>query len=199
MKYLQKFWNQASEGKFKMTAVDLSKFSNVWYRPGGRIRRGLWYLTNALFFQSAIPYPYLFKIFLLKRFGARMGKEITIKPNVNIKYPWFLEIGNNSWIGEGVWIDNLGKVKIGDNVCISQGAMLLCGNHNYKKETFDLIVGDITLEDGVWVGAKVIVCPGVTLKTHSVITAGSVVTKDTESYTIYQGNPAVAIRKREIG
>lgn len=100
------------------------------------------------------------------------------------------------WIGEGVWIDNLGKVKIGNNVCISQGAMLLTGNHNYKKESFDLIVGDITLEDGVWVGAKSVVCPGVTMKSHSILTVGSVLTKDAEEYGIYQGNLAVMVKKR---
>lgn len=99
------------------------------------------------------------------------------------------------WIGEGVWIDNLGKVKIGNNVCISQGAMLLTGNHNYKKESFDLIVGDITLEDGIWVGAKSVVCPGVTMKSHSILTVGSVLTKDAKEYGIYQGNLAVMVKK----
>ncbi len=102
------------------------------------------------------------------------------------------------WIGEEVWIDNLGNVKIGNNICLSQGAMLLCGNHNYKKETFDLIVGDISLEDGVWVGAKSVVSPGVTMKTHSILSIGSVLTKDAEAYGIYQGNPAVQVKHREI-
>jgi len=97
-----------------------------------------------------------------------------------------------------VWIDNLAKVEIGDNVCISQGAYLLTGNHNYKEETFDLIVKEIIIEDGVWIGAKSIVCPGVRLKTHSILTVGSVLTSDAEEYTIYQGNPAKSIRKRII-
>jgi putative colanic acid biosynthesis acetyltransferase WcaF len=76
--------------------------------------------------------------------------------------------------------------------------MLLCGNHNYSKATFNLIVGDITLEEGVWVGAKAVVCPGVKMKSHSVLTAGSILTKDAEEYTIYQGNPAVPVKKRII-
>ncbi|MDZ7624210.1 MAG: hypothetical protein U5J96_07185 [Ignavibacteriaceae bacterium] len=97
------------------------------------------------YLKSSLPWPNSFKIFALRFFGAKVGKGVIIKPCVNIKYPWFLEIGDNVWIGEEVWIDNLGKVKIGNNVCLSQGALLLCGNHNYKKETFDLIVGDITL------------------------------------------------------
>lgn len=181
-----------------MAKVDLSKFNNDWYKPGNIYKRFVWYLKNLFILKTSIPYPNRLKVFTLKFFGAKVGKGVIIKPCVNIKYPWLLEIGNNTWIGENVWIDNLGKVKIGNNVCISQGALLLCGNHNYKKETFDLIVGDITLEDGVWVGAKALVAPGVTMKSHSILAAGSVLTSDTEEYGIYQGNPAVLVRKRVI-
>lgn len=138
------------------------------------------------------------KCWLLRCFGAKVGKGVNIKPSVNIKYPWRLTIGNYSWIGENVWIDNLDEVVIGDNCCISQGVLLLCGNHNYKKSSFDLITGKIVLEDGVWLGAKSIVCPGVTIKTHAVLVVGSVAIKDLKSYTIYQGNPAFPIRTRVI-
>ena len=181
-----------------MKIIDLSKFDNSWYKPGKSIKRFIWYFKNLVLFKSSIPWPNILRVFALRFFGAKVGKAVNIKPNVNIKYPWFLEIGDYVWLGEGVWIDNLGKVKIGSNVCISQGAMLLCGNHNYKKESFDLIVGDITLEDGVWVGAKSVVCPGVTMKSHSILTVGSILTKDTEEYGIYQGNPAVLVKQREI-
>jgi putative colanic acid biosynthesis acetyltransferase WcaF len=182
-----------------MGKVNLSKFNNSLYKPGGRIKRAVWFLKNILIFKSSLPWPSSLKVLALKLFGAKIGKDVLIRPCVNIKYPWFLEIGDNVWIGEEVWIDNLGKVKIGNNVCLSQGALILCGNHNYKKETFDLIVGDITLEEGVWVGAKSVVCPGVTMKSHSILSAGSVLTKDAEEYGIYQGNPAVLVKKRVIG
>lgn len=121
---------------------------------------------------------------------------MVIKPRVTIKYPWFLTIEDYSWIGENVWIDNLGQVNIGSNVCLSQGSMLLTGNHDYSKSTFDLIVKEITLEDGVWIGAKSIVAGGVNCRDHSVLTAGSVATKEMEGYSIYQGNPAVRVRGR---
>ena len=121
-----------------------------------------------------------------------------IKPSVNIKYPWNLTIGDDTWIGEGVWIDNLGKFSIGSNVCISQDSMLMCGNHNYKKSAFNLMVGEITIEDGVWVGAKCLVCPGVTLHSHAVLAVGSVASTDLETYSIYRGNPAVKIKDRII-
>ncbi len=182
-----------------MKKTDLSKFNNSGYKPGrSGFTRVLWYFTNVLFFLNPWFPISSFKIFLLKIFGAKVGEGVIIKPSVNIKYPWRLKIGNYVWIGENAWIDNLADVEIGDNVCISQGAMLLCGNHNYKKSAFDLITGEIKLEDGVWIGAKSIVAPGVTCKSHSILAVNSVATKDLEEYTIYQGNPAVKVRKREI-
>ena len=109
-----------------------------------------------------------------------------------------LSVGNHSWIGEGVWIDSLGKVDIGADCCISQGAMLLCGNHDFSVSSFDLIVGDITLEAGVWLGAKSIVTPGVTCHSHSVLSVGSVTSKNLEAYSIYRGNPAEKIKSRTV-
>jgi putative colanic acid biosynthesis acetyltransferase WcaF len=160
--------------------------------------RVMWYITNNLLFRSyAIPINNL-KRFFLRIFGAKVGRGVVIKPGVNIKYPWLLELGDHVWIGEGVWIDNLTNINIGCNVCISQGAMLLTGNHDYKKISFDLILKPITLEDGVWIGAKSIVCPGVICFTHSILTAGSIATHSIEPYSVYQGNPAVKIRERII-
>jgi putative colanic acid biosynthesis acetyltransferase WcaF len=182
-----------------MNTSNLSKFSNAWYNPGASIlKQAFWYCVSAVIFKTYLfPFSEL-KTWLLGVFGARIGWNVNIKPSVNIKYPWRLSVGNNTWIGEKVWIDNLDEVVIGSNVCVSQGALLLCGNHNYKKETFDLVTGKITLEDGVWVGAMSIVCPGVTCKSHAVLTAGSVAAHDLEPYGIYRGNPAVLARQRII-
>lgn len=176
--------------------TNLSTFDNSWYKPGGNsIKRLVWYFINVIFFKSAFPLNGV-KIRILRVFGAVVGKGVVIKPSVNIKYPWRLVIGNYVWIGEQVWIDNLGDVKIGDNCCISQGAMLLNGNHDYSKTSFDLMVGDIVLENGVWVGAKSVVCPGVTCGNHAVLTVGSIATKNLDPYGIYQGNPALKVKER---
>jgi len=131
-------------------------------------------------------------------FGAKIGANVVIKPSVNIKYPWKLTIGANSWIGENVWIDNLELVTIGENCCISQGALLLCGNHNFSTSTFDLIAKPIVLENGVWIGAKSIVSGGVTCFSHSILSIQSATSKDLKSFYIYRGNPAVEIKERKI-
>ena len=151
-----------------MKKTDLSKYNNTWYHPGKKVVCVLWYFINVVFFVSHIIPLSSLKVWLLKLFGAKLGRNVVIKPGVNIKYPWKLVIGDYSWLGEDVWIDNLEQVTIGSNVCISQGAMLLCGNHNYKKTTFDLMVNEIILEEGVWLGAKSIVCSGVRCKTHAI-------------------------------
>ena len=179
--------------------TDLSKFDNSWYKPGANvIKRFLWYFVNVLVFKSSLFPVSRFKVLLLRWFGATVGKKVNIKPSVNIKYPWKLSIGDYAWIGENVWIDNLDDIIIGANVCISQGALLLCGNHNYKKSTFDLITGKIIIEDGAWIGARSVVCPGVTCKSHAVLTAGSIANQDLEPYGIYRGNPAVKIKDRKF-
>ena len=160
--------------------------------------RFLWYFINIIFFKSSLfPFNSL-KLFLLRLFGCSLGKGVVIKPNVNIKYPWKLSLGNYVWIGEQVWIDNLDNVTIGNHVCISQGAILICGSHDYKKPSFDLITKEIILNDGVWIGTKSIILPGVVAESHAILSAGSVMSKNLENYTIYRGNPAKKVGLRTI-
>jgi len=183
----------------KKPRVDLSKFQNSTFERGATILKELlWIIIRALFFNHSLALVNRLKIDLLKLFGAKVGQGVIIKPSVMIKFPWKLIIGNHVWIGEKVWIDNLDQVVIEDHVCISQGAMLLCGNHDYTKETFDLIVKPITLKRGTWVGAKAVVCPGVTAHPDSILSVGSVATKDLDASGIYQGIPAKKIRERVI-
>ena len=177
---------------------DFSKYDNKEYYPGNILLRTSWYLVSLIFFKSSwLPFSF-FKVFILRIFGAKIGKSVVIKPTVNIKYPWNLTLGDYVWIGENVWIDNLDNVNIGNNVCISQGAFLLCGNHNYKKESFDLITKPIKVEDGVWIGAKSTILPGVIAKSHSILSASSVTSKNLEPYSIYKGNPAEKVSIRTI-
>lgn len=179
--------------------TSLQSFNNSNFNKGaGKLKQFCWLLINAIFIQSSwLPFMG-FKIILLKFFGAKIGKGLIIKPSVTIKLPWKLTVGNHCWIGENVWVDNLDYVVIGNNVCLSQGSLLLTGNHDYTISSFDYRNAPILLEDGVWIGAKAVVCPGVTCKSHSILSVGSIATKNLEEYTVYQGSPALAVRKRVI-
>ena len=179
--------------------TDLSRFDNSWFHIGAsKLKWMIWFLFNAAFLLNPMnPFSSLRKL-VLRMFGAKIGPGVIIKPRINVKFPWNLEIGAYTWIGEAVWIENQGKVKIGAHCCLSQGAVLMTGNHNYKKPTFDLMVAPITLEDGVWVGAGAMITQGVTAHSHAVLAVNSVASKDLEPYTIYAGHPCSAIRKREM-
>lgn len=178
---------------------DLSTFSPDDFDKGaGFLKQTLWYFINAMFVRASWN-PFMgIKIALLKTFGAKIGKGLVIKNNVCIKFPWKLTLGDNVWLGESCWIDNLDRVTIGSNVCISQGALLLTGNHDYTMTTFDYRNAPILIEDGAWIGAKAVVCPGVMVGSHAILTVGSIATKEMNAYGIYQGNPARMIRKRII-
>lgn len=180
----------------KGVSQELKSFKPNLNIGASKSKQILWYFINIIFFKTSLPFPSTFKTFLLTIFGAKIGKGVRFKPFINIKYPWKLSIGDYCWIGENVWIDNIDEVIIENNVCISQGAFLLTGNHDYKKTTFDLITGKIILKSGVWIGAKAIVCPGVTCFANSILTVGSIANKNLIENTIYSGNPAKEIRKR---
>lgn len=179
------------------------KVNNALYKTkikigASRLKQLLWYLINILFFKNSYNLSSSFKVWLLRQFGASVGVAVVIKPNVNIKYPWKLVIGDHCWIGEEVWIDNLSNVVMGNSVTLSQGALLLTGSHDAFSESFDFQSADIILEDGVWIGSKAVVGGGVCCKTHSVLGISSVAERDLEAYTIFKGNPAIPVLKRQI-
>ena len=178
--------------KTKLNSFDNGTFD----KEAGKIKIAIWLIVNALIFRNPLIFIQGIKTWLLRMFGAQLGKGLVIKPGVNVKFPWKLKIGDHVWIGENVWIDNLDHVIIGDHVCISQGALLLTGNHDYKLPSFDYRNAPIIIEDGVWIGAKATVCPGVVCQSHSILTVNSVATSKLEAYKIYQGNPASQIRER---
>jgi len=177
--------------------TELSKFTIGDYTAGPKWKVLIWHFVNYFVFNSAMPWPYFIKRALLRLFGAKIGKGLIIKTKVRIKNPWRLIVGEHCWIGESVWIDNLENVFMGNNVCLSQGSMLLTGNHDYTLSDFPYKLGKIVLEDGVWIGAKSIVCPGVICKSHSILTVNSVATKELSQWAIYSGNPAIYIRERK--
>ena len=179
--------------------VDLSRYSPGQFdRGAGPVKEGLW-LVVSLFLFRLCPFSFsALKRLVLRAFGARIGQNVTIKPQVKITFPWKLAVGDHVWLGEECWLLNLDRLVIGSHVCISQRAFLCTGSHDYKRVRFDLITQPIKLEDGAWVGAGCWIGPGVTLGSHAVLTAGSVATKNLAANGIYRGNPAVLVKPRVI-
>lgn len=177
--------------------VSLAAFRNSGYTPGrSRPIRALWYVISLVVFESGWFPFYGIKRSLLNLFGAKVGTGVVIKPHVRIKFPWNLQIGNQSWIGEDVWIDNLASVTVGPDVCLSQAAYLCTGSHDHQRVTFDLIVKPIVIEAAAWIAARAVILPGVTVGEGAVVAAGSVVTRDVPSGFIVGGSPARVIGER---
>jgi putative colanic acid biosynthesis acetyltransferase WcaF len=156
----------------------------------------VWYLAKCCFFLSALPWPSSFKCRLLRIFGAKVGEGVVIKPRVNIHFPWKLEIGDHTWIGEEVFILNFEPCTIGAHCCISQRAFLCGGNHDFRAVDFAYRNGPISIEDGAWVGAQTFIAPNVTVAEEAVITAGAIVTESMPAQMICSGNPCQAIKPR---
>lgn len=133
---------------------------------------------------------------LLRLFGARIGQGVVIKPRVRVTSPWRLDVGDHVWIGESAWIDNLDWVRIGSHACLSQDVYLCTGNHDWKKQSFDLRVRPITVEAGAWLAARTTVAPGVTVGHGAILALGSTAVSDLAADYIHQGSPAVPVRKR---
>ena len=179
--------------------MDLSRYSPGRFdRGAGVLKESLWLVVSLILFRLC-PFSFsALKCSVLRAFGAAIGRNVTIKPDVKITFPWKLTVGDHVWLGEECWLLNLERIVIGSNVSVSQRAFLCTGSHDYKKTTFDLITMPIKLEDGVWIGAGCWVGPGVTAESHSVLTAGSVATKNLAANGIYRGNPAVLVKQRVI-
>jgi len=153
----------------------LSEYQNAAYDPGrGFVVRLLWYLVSCCIFESSWFLFGRLKRQLLLLFGAKIGTGLVIHPNVRIKYPWRLSIGDNCWIGRDVWIDNLDDVILESDVCISQAAYLCTGSHEHRSPTFELKTAPITVEHGAWICCRAIVLGGSTVKRLSIVATNQV-------------------------
>ncbi|WP_157056001.1 DapH/DapD/GlmU-related protein [Candidatus Burkholderia verschuerenii] len=155
----------------------------------------VWFFLEACFINNKlIPLSFV-RVALLRAFGARIGKNCRMPHPIRVKAPWNLEVGDNCWFGVDAWIYNQTNIRIGNNVCISQGAFLTTGSHDVAGN-MDLQVAPIVIEDGVWITSKCVVQMGVTIGRSAVATPLSVVHRSLEAEGVYGGNPVRFIRKR---
>lgn len=162
----------------------LDKFQNNNFDRGASLFREIgWVLVSGVFFESWLPGSW-WRVTLLRLFGARIGKSVVIKPGIKVKFPWRLSVGDHSWLGERVWIENLADVTIGCHACISQGAFLCTGSHDWNSPNFDLIVTPITVSDHAWICAFATVAPGGWIGEGAVVTMGKNVTGRVDDWSI---------------
>jgi len=179
--------------------VDLSRPDNTELVRGAPLCvEALWYFIALPLLRSHWITSSAFRCMLLRRFGARVGQGVYIKPGLRVKFPWYLEIGDHSWLGEDLWIDNLARVRIEAHCCLSQGAYLCTGNHDWAAPNMRLFLRPITCGRGSWIGAKAILGPGVELGPGVIVTMGSVVTKSIPAMEIHAGNPAQFVKCRQV-
>lgn len=179
--------------------IDLAHYDRRSYDPSQPVWvQAAWFLVGLPILRCSILPLSSVRRWILGIFRAKIGVGVVIKPGVRIKYPWLLSVGDHSWLGEDCWIDNLAPVSLGKNVCISQGAYLCTGNHDWTDENFSLFVKPINIADGAWVCARAFVAPGVNLGEYAVLTAASVATDDIPPFHIHGGNPAKLLRVRHV-
>jgi len=174
----------------QMPSVDLSRFNNAAFdRGASKARELLWIgLRSALFERGPLPMSSV-RAAALRRFGATIGEQTTMRRGLRITFPWKLQVGDHTWLGEDAWLLNLAPITLGKSVVVSQRAFLCTGSHDWSDPAFSLVTRPIVVEDGAWIGANAFVGPGVTVGSHAVVTAGSVVTRNLPPYMICGGNP----------
>jgi putative colanic acid biosynthesis acetyltransferase WcaF len=171
--------------------------SSVKYSRRENIQRALWMIGGLVF--RAVPRPlYRVRSSILRLFGARIGPHCQIYPTVRIFLPSQLEIGAWTAVGDRATLYNLGSIRIGDSVTISQGAHLCAGSHNYSDPSMPLIRAEIIVENSAWICAEAFVGPGVTIGRRAVVGARAVVVRSVEPGVVVGGNPARVIKSRNL-
>ncbi|MCM3216404.1 putative colanic acid biosynthesis acetyltransferase [Niallia taxi] len=177
--------------------IELSKYNQSWYSRGkSNIYTIIWWFIQGTLFRFSLHNMYGWRRFLLRLFGAKIGEKVQVRASAKFTYPWKIEIGDFSWIGDNVKFYSLDNIIVGSNCVISQESYLCTGSHDIKDPYFGLITKPIIVKDGAWIASDVFVYPGITINEGAVIAARSTVTKDVTSEAIFAGSPAVFIKKR---
>ena len=161
-----------------------------------KVGRVLWGFVAFLFFKFT-PRPFhAWRRFVLRLFGAKIGKKARVYPKVNIWAPWNLDLKDECIVANGVTLYCQGKITIGYRTVVSQGTHLVAGSHDYTKQSFPLYTKPIHIGSHVWIAAEVFVHPGIIINEGCVIGARSVVNKNMPEWMVCAGFPCVPIKKR---
>ncbi|MGK7877853.1 MAG: hormogonium polysaccharide biosynthesis acetyltransferase HpsU [Xenococcaceae cyanobacterium] len=179
--------------------IDLRKYDQSWFdrgRPGWFIL--LWWLVQAIAFPLSPQNFYSFRCWLLRLFGARVGTGVRIRPTARFTYPWKVEIGDYSWIGDDVVFYSLDRISIGSQCVISQECYLCTASHNLQDVAFGLITDPIAIGNGVWIATDCFIAPGVKIGANAVIGARSSVFSNIPAQQVAWGTPCCPRYPREM-
>ncbi len=173
--------------------VDLRQYNQTGQAGFNRGRPNwvvmLWWFVQALGFPLTLHHTNGLRVALLRLFGAKIGRGVVIRPTARFTYPWKIEIGDYSWIGDDVVLYSLDRIWIGSHCVISQKSYLCTGSHNIHDVTFQLQVAPIHVGNGAWVATDCFIAPGIHIGANSVIGARSSVFADMPDGYVCFGSP----------
>jgi putative colanic acid biosynthesis acetyltransferase WcaF len=156
----------------------------------------LWWIVQSCFFSTSPQILYGWRRFLLRLFGANIGRNVIIRSTVRVTYPWKLRIGDYAWVGDQVELYTLGEITIGAHAVVSQRSYLCTGSHDPASRSFRIFAKPIVIEEGAWLATDVFVAPGVTIGRNALIGARSSVFADAKADFVHVGSPAKPVRER---
>jgi putative colanic acid biosynthesis acetyltransferase WcaF len=168
------------------------------FTPGNRLARALWQACWLLLARWTPPPFHRWRAVLLRLFGARLGRGCRVHASARVWLPANLELGDNVLIGPGALLYNQGRITIGSDSVVSQGAQLCASTHAVEDPHFQLVLRPIVLGQRCWVAAEGFVGPGVAMGDGAVLAARGALFEDAEPWTIYRGNPAARLRPRAL-
>lgn len=179
-----------------MTTVEYQKYKDN-YSIANKLKRAVWNCCCVLLFKPfSSPIFNGYRNFILRIFGAKIGKGSIVYSSSDIWAPWNLVIGVRTCIGPKTIIYNPGLIKLGSKVAISQYSYLCTATHDYESHLHTLYWKPIIIDDYAWVAARSFIGPGVHIGEYAVVGATSSVYKDVEAWTVVGGNPAKYIKTR---
>lgn len=179
--------------------VDLRNYDQSGFdrgRPGWIIL--LWWLVQAIAFPLTLHSHHSFRRALLRLFGAKIGQSVVIRPTARFTYPWNVEIGDYSWIGDDVVFYSLAPISVGAHCVISQQAYLCTGSHDIQDPSFRLKTGAIAIGNGAWVATGCFIASGVQIGANAVIGVRSTVLHDMPATYVCWGVPCCPQYPREL-
>jgi len=177
--------------------MNLTKFKSelpFWNRVG----RALWGIVWLLLFRPSPRPLHVWRVMLLRVFGARIGRGVRVYPSARVYAPWNLRMGDYSILGDYVNCYCVGLVEIGSHTVVSQYSFLCSATHDYEDVGFFLIVAPVRIGGKCWIAADAFIGPGVTVGEGAVVGARSSVFKDVEPWQVVGGCPAKVLKKRRL-